>query len=124
MIPDDIRRFVLTSIPSIPYLEAALLLRRDEVTQWDAFNVAKALYVAPPRAAELLRELAAAGVATFDAGQQTYSYAPRDDMLAGMLDQLAELYRSDTIAITHLVHDTTQRSAHRFANAFNIRKDG
>jgi Mn-dependent DtxR family transcriptional regulator len=123
MIPDAIRRFVLTSVPSIPYLEAALLLRRDEAATWDASSVAKALYVTPPRAAELLRELAGAGVAAFDPERQTYRYAPRDDTLAAMLVQLAGLYRSDTIAVTQLVHDTTQRSAYRFANAFNIRKD-
>jgi hypothetical protein len=123
MIPDDIRRFVLTSVPSIPYLEAALLLRRDRTTFWDPFSVAKALYVAPPRAAELLRDLAGAGVAEFQPQQQTYRYAPRDGMLDSMLSQLAELYRVETVAVAQLVHDTTQRSAHQFANAFNIRKD-
>jgi hypothetical protein len=40
-----------------------------------------------------------------------------------MLDRLAALYSSDTVGITQLVHDATQRSAHRFASAFNIRKD-
>jgi len=123
MIPDDVRRFVLTSIPSIPYLEAALTLRREAATQWDAFSMARALYIAPPRAAELLRDLAGAGVALFDPQRQTYSYAPRDEQLAGMMDRLAELHRSDIIGITQLVHDATQRSAHRFASAFNIRKD-
>lgn len=124
MIPDDIRRFVLTSIPSIPYLEAALTLRRDPGTPWDAFGMARVLYLPPPRAAELLRDLTGAGVAQFDPQDQTYRYAPRDEPLAAMLDRLAELYRNDIIGITQLVHDATQRSAHRFASAFNIRKDG
>jgi hypothetical protein len=123
MIPDDVRRFVLTSIPSIPYLEAVLLMRRDAITPWDAVSVAGALYVTPPRAAELLRDLVGAGVARFDPERQSYSYSPRDETLASMLDRLAALYSSDTVGITQLVHDATQRSAHRFASAFNIRKD-
>jgi len=123
MIPDDVRRFVLTSIPSIPYLEAALLLQRDPVFPWDAFTVARALYVTPPRAAALLGELVSAGLATFDPSRQIYTYSPRDEALAGMLDRLLALYRSDTIGVTRLVHDATQRSAHRFASAFNIRKE-
>lgn len=124
MIPDDVRRFVLTSIPSIPYLEAVLVLRRDPAKRWDAFSLAKALYVPAPRAAALLRELTASGVASFEPQDQTYLYAPGDELLVDMIDRVAELYRQDTIGITQLVHDTTQRSAHRFASAFNIRKDG
>jgi hypothetical protein len=118
LIPDDIRRFILTSIPSIPYLEAALVLRRNRRESWDAFSLAGALYLAPPTAAELLRELTAAGVAMFDPARQTYRYAPNGGVLHDAFERLAELYRTETIAITQLVHDTAQRSAHRFPSAF------
>ncbi len=35
-IPDDLRRFILTSVPSVPYLEAILLLQRERGTAWTA----------------------------------------------------------------------------------------
>ena len=35
-IPDDVRRFILTSVPSVPYLEAMLLLRGEPQAAWDA----------------------------------------------------------------------------------------
>jgi hypothetical protein len=105
MIPKDVRRFVLTRIPSIPHLEAALALRRDRTTQWDAVGMARAIYVTPQRAAEVLRDLTAAGVAEFDPPRQTFRYSPCDDQLSSLMDQLAEMYRVDTVGITRLVHD-------------------
>jgi hypothetical protein len=105
MIPKEVRRLVLTSIRSIPHLEAALALRRDRATQWDVFRMASAIYVTPQRAAEVLRDLAGAGIAEFDPQRQTFRYSPCDDRLSGVMDQLAESYRVDTVGITRLVHD-------------------
>ena len=124
MIPDDIHRFILTSVPSIPYLEAALLLRRESAEQWSAKRVSEALYISHARAAELLSALASAGVVAPASDPDLYRYAPRDATLGHTLDRLAEIYRTDMIGVTQLVHDTTQRSAQRLADAFKLRKDG
>jgi hypothetical protein len=124
MIPDDVRRFVLTSIPSIPYLELALLFRRDRAATWSPAAVAKVLYISEANAAELLVALAGAGIIAPQAGVENgYVYAPRGPELDDALARLDECYRRDIIGITELVHDTTQRSAHRFAEAFKLRKD-
>ena len=66
-IPDDIRRFVLTSIPSVPYLEAALLLRGEE-RGWTVTEVARRLYITDAAADELLEALQAGGLAQTVAG--------------------------------------------------------
>ncbi len=120
-IPDSVRRFVLTSIPSVPYLEAARLFHSAPTVPHMAHDVASALYVGQAEAERLLLDLVGAGiVAPVDGG---YRYTPRDAELSGALDELFACYRANLVGITNLVHDATQRSAERFANAFRLRKE-
>jgi hypothetical protein len=42
-IPEDLRRFVLTSIPSVPFLEALLLMRADPDHAWRRDTLAQRL---------------------------------------------------------------------------------
>ncbi len=120
-LPDDVKRFVLTSISSVPYLEAILLLRREPARVFDEQALARALGNVERTAAELLERLCAAGVAAAEgAGGR---YAPRDERLAQALDRLAAYYATHLIDVTRLIHDATRKSAHRFADAFKLRKD-
>jgi hypothetical protein len=120
-IPDDVRRFILTSIPSVPFVEAALLLRRQPDAALDTREVAAALYIQEAAAAELLKHLCASG--TLQQDEVRYRYAPRDERLAAAWDRLAEAYSANLIGVTNLIHDATQKSAQRFADAFKLRKD-
>lgn len=120
-IPNDVRRFVLTSIPSVPYLEAALLMRGAAHRSWSVAELAASLYVPERTAAELVDALANAGVARLEASR--YRYAPRDEALGASLDRLADCYAADLVGVSNLIHDATQKSASRFAAAFKLRKD-
>lgn len=123
-IPDEIRRFVLTSIPSVPSLEAALLLQAEPARRYTAAEVAARLYVPERAAAELLQALCAAGlVECADPAAGPFRYAPRDAALAASMTSLAALYAENLVGVTTLIHDATQKSARRFADAFKLRKD-
>ncbi|WP_143171733.1 hypothetical protein [Rhizobacter sp. OV335] len=52
-----------------------------------------------------------------------YRFQPRDESLHAALRDLAAAYPSDVIAISNLIHDAATRNAHRFADAFRLRKD-
>lgn len=121
-IPDDLRRFILTSVPSVPHLEAMLLLRGESATRWTAPLLARRLYLPEGRAEELLRHLDAAGIVADPAGERKYEYAPPPG-LAEMLDRLAQLYAADLVAVTDLIHSSVDRRAFQFADAFRLRKD-
>ena len=56
-IPDDVRRFLLGAIPSVPHLEALLLVRAEPDEPWTAARLARRLYVDENGAARLLRDL-------------------------------------------------------------------
>lgn len=121
-IPDDLRRFILTSVPSVPYLEAALLLGRERGTAWTASRLARSLYLPEPRAADLLASLNSAGIVSASDVEGAYTYAPAP-ALAGMLDRLAQLYATNLVAVTGLIHSSVDRRAFQFADAFRLRKD-
>ena len=123
-IPDDVRRFVLANIPSVPHLEAALLLRGQPAQDHGVADVAARLYVPERSAADLLKALCAAGILQCSEGAQpTYRYSPKDAAIATVMDALARAYAENLVGITTLIHDATQRSAQRFSDAFRLRKD-
>lgn len=124
-IPEDVRRFVLTSVPSVPYLEAILLLRTDPGMEWDVPRMAARLYVAERQAAEVLAALAAAGIASGgDRGDTTlFRYAPANADLRERLDALAQAYSANLVGVTDLIHSRLDKRAQQFADAFRLRKE-
>ncbi len=122
-IPDEIRRFILTSIPSVPFVEAVLIFRALNGQPVHNAKVAERLYVGETEGAALVEQLRAARIIEAVPGDADSSrYAP-DPELACMLDQLAFHYVHDLIGITQLIHSHTERVARRFADAFKFRKE-
>jgi hypothetical protein len=123
-ISEDLRRFVLTSVPSVPFLEAILLLKGPPAVVWDIRTVARRLYLGESGAAALLKELVGSGVAIEEAEAQEprYRYAP-DPALAAVLDDLAHQYAIDLVGVTSLIHARVDKRALQFADAFRWKKD-
>lgn len=120
-IDDAVRRFLLTSVPSVPFLEAALLMRERQGQRHTAAEVAARLYIAPRDAGDILAALCDAGIVRADA--QGCAYAPRDEALASMMDRVAAAYHADLVGVATLIHDATGRNARRFADAFRLKKE-
>lgn len=122
-LPDHVRRFLLTSVPSVPYLEAVLLLRGQR-TAWTAAAVSRRLYLREEAAGELLEALQTTGLARGVEGDvPTFAYSPATPELAAMLDDVAKAYASNLVAVTDLIHSRLDRRAQQFADAFRWRKD-
>lgn len=119
-IPDDVRRLIHFAIPSVPYLEALLLMRSTPGHCWDAGAIAQRLYLGERTAADLLAALSAAGIAA--RRPEGYAYQPHDDELAALLDKLAHAYSRHLIAISQLIHSRTEAMPQQFANAFLLRR--
>ncbi|HSK75753.1 MAG TPA: hypothetical protein VLQ45_04800 [Thermoanaerobaculia bacterium] len=124
-LTEDIRRFILTSVPSVPYLEAILLLRTDPEVGWDVPRLAARLYAAERQAAEVLTALAAAGIARGEdhGGTTLFRYAPATAELRERLDALAQAYSANLVGVTDLIHSRIDKRAQQFADAFRLRKD-
>lgn len=123
-IPEDIRRFILTSIPSVPFLEALLLLRNERSRPWDARQLATRLYISDRIASDLLNNLHAAGfLAVSEASPSHFLYQPNSPELAEIVTQVSEIYSKNIVDVTNLIHSNVSKQAQQFADAFKWRKD-
>lgn len=123
-IPDDVRRFILTSIPSVPHLEALLLLRNEPSTSWEAKDVARRLYLSDKAADSLLSELHDAGLLHCEGSDTVrYRYGPDVEALCEIIDRLVNIYARHLVEVTNLIHSATSKKAQLFADAFKWRKE-
>jgi hypothetical protein len=123
-LPDDLTRFVLTSIPSVPLLEAMLLLRNEPADEWDAKRLAKRLYISERAASQLLDEMHAAElIGIGNDAAPSYRYGPAAESVREIVDRLADAYAVNLVEITNLIHSGSAKKAQRFADAFRLRKD-
>jgi len=119
VIPPDVRRFILTSIDSVPHLEALLLLRYDVTAEWDAKAMSQRLYISERRTAYLLESLLAAGFAAVKRGSpDVYYYSPVTAELKDILDRLAVIYSKKLVEVTNLIHSNLSKRAQQFGDAF------
>lgn len=120
-IPDDVRRFLLGAIPSVPHLEALLLLRAEPSEPWTASRLARRLYVDEGQAGSLLRDLHGAGL--LQATGHGHRFAPAEAALADTVSELDAVYARHVVAVAELIHSSSDRKAQRFADAFRLRKE-
>lgn len=119
-ILDDVRRFVLFAIPSVPYLEALLLIRSAQLQTWDPDRIAQRLYLSHGQAADLLADLSKGGIV--ERAADGFRYRPQDARMAQLLDNLAAAYSTHLIEISQMIHAKTSGKQHHFANAFLFRQ--
>lgn len=122
-IPDAVKRFILLSVPSVPYLEALLILRNQKGQLWDAAKIAPQLYLNQAIAQALLDALYKNGVLSLDDATGQFRYQPKTPEMANIIDQLALVYPHHLIEVTHLIHAKLNKKAHKFANAFVWEKE-
>ena len=120
-IPDEVRRFLLGAIPSVPHLEALLLVRAEAAEPWTAAHLARRLYIDEAGADRLLRELGEAGLLR-QAGQG-FHFEPGDAQLGAVVAELDAIYARRVVEVAELIHSSSDRKAQRFADAFRLRKE-
>ena len=120
-IPEELRRFLLTSVPSVPFVEA-LLLRESHGEPMETATIARRLYMPEHAATTVVEQLAAAGIVQ-PAGGPTpaHRFAPQPE-LAAIVEMLATYYRSHLVEVSDLIHSATGRTARQFADAFKLKK--
>lgn len=122
-IPPEVRRFILTSIPTVPHIEALLLLRASVPARWTAQDLAQRLYVPAAVARTVLADLCNARMLQGDEASASYFFDAQPAALRDVIDSLAVLYGSHLVEITLLIHSKLDRKAQQFADAFDFRKE-
>lgn len=123
-IPDDIRRYVIQCVPSVPYIEAVLLMRDSGPAVWPASLLGRRLYLREEDASRLLAKLQIDGIVVQQLGAEPgYRYAPSSPDLERLWEQLAVVYARNLIEVSTLIHTKPTAKAQMLANAFMWRKE-
>jgi hypothetical protein len=108
-IPLEVQQFVAASIPTIPHLEALMLLRATAPAQWSADSLARRLYISRKAAAQVLGDLSKDGILGGAAGADgAFFYPAREGAPTALVDRLSALYATHLVDITLLVHSSSE----------------
>ena len=122
-IPDGVRRFLLTSIPTVPHLETLLLLWREPGAGWTVDAIARRLYVPVGAAQSLADDLCQADLLECEGDPRTYRCRREPPALLALVRELDQAYARSLREVTALIHSHVDRKASRFADAFSLRKE-
>jgi hypothetical protein len=123
-LPQDVLRFLLDRIESVPHLEALLLLWQAPEQSWSPEQIATRVYVAPETAEVLLEDLSRAGMIAVERGTPAcYRYDPAWDASSQLMPQVAATYGRQLVRVAQLIHSKASLGVREFARAFQIKKD-
>ena len=121
-MPEDVRRFLLHAVPSVPHLEALLLLRGEPDRSYPRETLAALLYLSPQKVEAIADELVRLGLAG-PSGSDAWIYRPESDEKRQTVDRLAEYYRLNVVRVSQLLHAKPDRHVLEFSDVFRLRKD-
>ena len=122
-IPDDIRRFIIDYIDSVPALEALLLMHRKPEQDWSVVMLAAELYMDARDVEPILADLSHRGLCTSRQGKEPYRWGPATSELTDFLHRLAAIYSRHLVPVTNLIHSKPSASVRGFPAAFRLRRD-
>ena len=120
----EVDRFILTSIDSVPHLEALLLLWQKPSEQWTVEGVAKRLWIDREDTRSILNDLARnqfLSVIVGEHGAVQVSAGP--SVMIGSCAAVADIYRQEMIRISTMIHAKPSSAVRAFARAFRFTKE-
>ena len=120
---EGVKRFIDERIDSAESLEILLHLHRNPEQSHTAETLSAAVYTVPAAALLRLESLVAEGFAATDgAANPSYRYSPSSPALARQVDDLAEAYRGNRVAVIQTIFAKPQSAAQTMADAFRLRR--
>lgn len=105
-------------------MEALLLLCRESKRAWSARDVAQAIYIQPEAAGGYLEELLRTGCCCRDpADADSFRYDASDQRRHELVLELAEAYKTRSVAVITRIFSKPQNHLRLFSDAFRFRKD-
>ena len=121
---NQVDRFILEEIDSVPHLEALLLLCRNKQRTWRVEEMAHSLYVKPEQAENILQDLVRRNlVLVRTEGEKGYAYDSSSENRNALLQQVDETYRRELIRVSRMIHSKAAPAIRDFARAFRFTKE-
>jgi hypothetical protein len=109
-VPDVVRRFLLSSIPSIPHLELLLLLWRESACTWSVEAITARLYVPERMVARIAEEFCEADLLERDHRSLGYRFRS-SPALNELLTAVDESYSCRLREVTLCIHANAHAEA-------------
>jgi hypothetical protein len=103
-IPEAVSRFLLAYVPSVPHLEALLLIRRSVDRAWSADRIAASLYIDADAATHCLDDLVRHGLLVADDAPRRYRVRNTSPELSSLLEELDRGYARRVRDVAELIH--------------------
>ncbi len=121
---EQIDRFLVDEIDTVPQLEALLLIWNHRPKRWYHSEIAKALYISQELTQDVIRHLLQHGLLNkVEGGADCYEMRTASDEQAQLLEGLDTLYRRELVRVSTLIHAKASRAVRDFASAFRFKKE-
>jgi hypothetical protein len=121
---EQVDRFIVDEIDSVPQLEALLLFWNNRPRVWTCESMARALYVSPEVTHDILKHLAQRRlIAEVEGARDEFALNADSDETRHMLASLDAIYRRELVRISNMIHSKASRGVRDFANAFRLKKE-
>ena len=121
-ISKDVKTFLKGHIRSVFSLEVLLLLRREQSRSFTASEVAKELGIESDVAQQLSELTSANLIRRTDGDTARYRYAPVDEKLESLVDQLAVAYAKQRVPILSLILTEHADRIRGFVEAYRLNR--
>jgi hypothetical protein len=120
----QVDRFIVDEIDSVPQLEALLLFWNSRPKAWSCESMARALYVSRAVSEDILRHLAQRHlIAEVEGTDGEFAFNADTHEKERLLALLDVIYRRELVRISNMIHSKASRAVRDFANAFRLKKE-
>lgn len=121
---EEVYRFIVNQIDSVPHLEALLLLWRSAPRQWPEGELAERIFVNAGAIKNIVRDLSKRGLIHSAGGSARVVWYDADSEIRNkLIERVDTRYRTDLVRISNLIHAKTPAALRDFSQAFKFTKD-
>ena len=121
---EEVYRFILNQIDSVPQMEALLLLWDSRPKQWSENEIAARLYVSVDVVRNIVQVLVRRRlISTVANSEKHYWYETRDADGDLLVEAMAATYRRELVRVSTFIHTKASSAVRDFADAFKFKKE-
>ena len=121
---EEVYRFILNQIDSVPQMEALLLLWENRPKQWSENEIAARLYVGVDVVRNIMQELLRRRlIAASTDSPKLFWYETKPGDGDGVIEAVAATYRHNLVRVSTLIHTKASSAVRDFAQAFKFKKE-
>lgn len=121
---EEVYRFILNQIDSVPQMEALLLLWENRPKQWSENEIAARLYVGVDVVRNIMQELLRRRlIAASTDSPKLFWYETKPGDGDRVIEAVAATYRHNLVRVSTLIHTKASSAVRDFAQAFKFKKE-